>query len=126
MDCVSSRIIIASSPILQCNELFNQLFTFCIHISVPYGVILASITPLRIQHCIYSNSSTCPNSMNLNSPLNVITIKFQIACCANVSGMLQRGHILTKMKFPVFPVLHKFSLCFTTLKKCIPVGCIPL
>ena len=31
-------------------------------------------------------SFACPNSMNLNSPFIWTTIKFQITCCAIVSG----------------------------------------
>ena len=41
--------------------------------------------PLRIHRWVYNNSNACP-SMNLNSPFICITIKFQIACCAIVSG----------------------------------------
>ena len=37
---------------------------------------------LMIVHFTQSNSTTCCNSMNFNSPLIWITFKFQIACCA--------------------------------------------
>ena len=75
----------------QCNHVHvhenistKLLWRGCILLYLCHGVYHSCQRLYLEQHlCV---SFACPNSMNLNSPFIWTTIKFQITCCAIVSG----------------------------------------